>query len=50
MATDAQAQAKQRLAVNVPEQLHTQAKSKAAAQGRTLTDVVIDLLKRFVSK
>lgn len=42
--------AQKRFSVEIPENLHKEAKAKAAKQGKTLKDIAIKALKEFVDK
>jgi predicted HicB family RNase H-like nuclease len=39
-----------RLNANIPQSLHRQAKVKAIGEGQNLTDVVVALLREYVSR
>ena len=37
-----------RLVVEIPEEIHQEAKTKAYSKGKTLREVIIDLLREFL--
>lgn len=39
-----------RLSLDLPEELHRSVKAKAASQGRTIRDVVLEFLTSYIAK